>query len=86
MSYYVDPETVLSPKNTVSNVKVLYTTGVDGFSIAEVEWAGNPVLAIRWNGGEYPSNPLSRGIPVWFLLPDILELPIKSTISILNKF
>jgi len=69
---YTDPETVLSPKTSISNVRVLMNTGEDGWSVASLQWDGKDAIGIRWNGG--PQNPLgnpqSRGIATWFIAPD----------------
>jgi hypothetical protein len=41
-------------------------------------WDGDPVMALRWNGGSDDSrfpgigNPQSRGVPTWFVLPDVV--------------
>lgn len=56
------------------------------FSVAEVEWDGDPRIAIRWNVSENEWDdadkksgkvlckgmPTSHGVPVWFILPDVL--------------
>lgn len=52
---YRDPRTIYTPKNQISDVKVLYdgksgyNAGETGFSIARVTWNGNKTLAMRWN-------------------------------------
>lgn len=72
---YTDPRTVLSPKGSVKNLRVLHDGGESSWSLAEMEWDGTPVLGMRWNGGSNngaPSigNPQSRGVPTWFILPE----------------
>jgi hypothetical protein len=68
---YTDPESVLSPKGAVADLRVLLNTGEDGWAVASMQWNGEDALGIRWNG--HPGNPLgspqSRGIPTWFIVP-----------------
>lgn len=42
------------------------------WSLAVGEWDGQRRLAARWNGDDdHPKgNPVSRGMPTWFMLPD----------------
>jgi hypothetical protein len=82
MKYY-NPADVISPKEFVSNVRVLYDGKAEGISIAKINWSGNDCLAIRWNISrrewDEPKKikeevickgmPTSRGIPVWLVLP-----------------
>lgn len=72
--FFTNPENVLSPKANVQNVRVLSNTGEDGWSLAELFWDNRPVLGIRWNGGKSNplGNPQSRGVPMWFVLPDAI--------------
>ena len=60
------------------------TASPNHFSVATLDWDGCPCLAMRWNVGqrewddpEKQNNqkvcvgmPVSRGFPVWFVLPD----------------
>ncbi|REG88542.1 hypothetical protein [Flavobacterium aquicola] len=80
------PNTVISPKDNVSNIRVLIDTGNThgSFSVARIEWNGDDVLAVRWNINEkeatHPDKvsgkniclgePNSRGYSTWFVLPD----------------
>jgi len=68
---HTDPSAVQSPKEHVSDVLVIHNTGEDGWALAQLKWDGEPVLAVRWNGGEESplGNPQSRGIATWFVLP-----------------
>jgi hypothetical protein len=74
---YVDPKTVLSPKVSVSELRVVFDGGVSetdkpwsGWSLATLLWDGAPAAACRWNGeGEWIGTPSSRGLPTWFILP-----------------
>jgi hypothetical protein len=73
---YHDPKTVLSPKDRVKSVEVIYDKGpVDGsWSVAQIEWDGLPAVGIRWNGdsGNSKGTPQSRGNPAWFIVPEEL--------------
>lgn len=80
---YHDPHTVLSPRDFVSNVRVLHDGGVGSFSVALIEFEGVDCLAMRWNVARREEDdpvkisgqkicvgmPSSRGYPVWFVLP-----------------
>jgi hypothetical protein len=73
---YVDPAKVLSPKESVRRVRLLYDRGPGEWSVAEVDWNGKERVGIRWNGEEGETgvgNPQSRGHPTWFLLPEELQ-------------
>ena len=73
---YVDPQTVLAPRNRVGSVDVLYNSGPGqgSWSIARIEYDGIPDrIGIRWNGSDETDglgNPQSHGKPTWFVLPD----------------
>ena len=79
---YFDPNRVQSPKASVGkdSVKVVHNGGESqkddpwsGWSVAELEWDGHPSVGIRWNGnGNNVGNPQSRGVPTWFILPEIV--------------
>lgn len=78
---YIKPETVVSPKAAVANLNVLHNNG--GWSVAELNWEGEPALGLRWNGSDKESGcgtPQSRGIPTWFIVPDELVDAIKAAL------
>ena len=81
------PNSIFSPRDKITDVKELYRSQIDGgFSIARIIWDGNQCLGIRWNvsmreeGNPNKSNssikskgnPISRGYPTWFIIPDQL--------------
>lgn len=77
---YIDPSKVISPKSSVSAVRVIEDKKEGSFSIARLRYDQREELACRWNGGddEPSGHPNSRGIPTWFLIPpqmreDVLE-------------
>jgi hypothetical protein len=76
---FTSPETVLSPKDKVSDLRILVDTGEDGWSLADLRWEGTRRLGIRWNGNSSNriGNPQSRGIPTWFLVPQDAEAPLR---------
>jgi len=91
---YQDPGQVRSPKGAVSHLHVIYDGGEqtaesqwEGWSVAELEWYENPVLAIRWNGSttvegvSEVGNPQSRGNPTWFILPKPLHDAIQAELK-----
>jgi hypothetical protein len=71
---YIDPQTVVSPRNKVSRVKVLFDRGpVDySWSVARLTYDGQECIGIRWNGDEKESKkgvPLANAHPIWFIVP-----------------
>jgi hypothetical protein len=82
---YTPPNTVTSPRDCVSNINVIFDggTGSSPFSVAKLDWDGAPCIAMRWNVGQREWDdpeklnnqkvcagmPVSRGFPVWFVLP-----------------
>jgi hypothetical protein len=72
---YINPQTVVAPRNRISSVEILYNNGPDGWSVARLEFDGKECLGIRWNGGVQEQgigNPQSRGKPTWFVIPSDL--------------
>ena len=74
---YHDPHTVLSPKERVKSVDVVFDMGpVDGsWSVAEIDWDDSKAVGIRYNGDAVSSKglPQARGNPAWFIVPRELE-------------
>ena len=65
----VSPFTVKSPKAHWTLIDVIMTN--DEWSLALGEWDGRRRLACRWNGKDDElGNPMSRGVPTWFVMPD----------------
>ena len=95
MMNYKSPSLVISPQEFVSNVNVLFDGGIDSFSVAEMDWEGKHVYGIRWNVARREWDdadkvngikiclgmPTSRGISVWFVLPDVLISYINQIID-----
>jgi hypothetical protein len=91
---YKDPKSVLSPRDAVRKVDVIYDEGEEGVSVAKVQWYDKEVVGIRWNVAlrEWDNNekmagikecmglPTSRGYATWFILPEAL-LDNQSEIS-----
>ena len=83
---YPSPNTVISPQDYISNVRVIYDGGESSFSLARLDWEDEPRVAMRWNVArrewddpEKTSGrkkcvgmPSSHGYPVWFVIPDEL--------------
>jgi len=77
---YIPPEDVRSPREAgISNMRVLYNGGPSNpatddyrWSAATFEWYGEEALGVRWNGHSegMAGNPQSRGMPIWFIVPD----------------
>ena len=69
----VNPRDVMSPRSSWHLIDVLYEA--EHWSLAVGRWQEDgewrPVLAQRWNGrAGGKGNPVSRGFPTWFVLPD----------------
>lgn len=98
MRYY-NPSEVTSPRDHVSNVRVLFDGGVRSVSIAEIEWDGDDVFVMRWNVNNREWNdteklkdkkicvgmPSSRGYPVWFVIPAAQRRDIDDIINRLQS-
>lgn len=74
---YVKPQDVRSPKERWVLIEVVLEVSrrsldVSGWSLAVGEWDKKRCLAIRWDGDEErpKGNPVSRGVPTWFVLPN----------------
>jgi hypothetical protein len=74
---YHDPKTVLSPKERVKSVEVVYDAGPvpRSWSVAQLEWDNATAVGIRWNGDRESTKglPQARGNPTWFIVPPELE-------------
>lgn len=74
---YHDPKAVLSPKERVKSVEVVFDKGpVDqSWSVARLNWNDSTVVGIRWNGDSKSTKglPQARGNPTWFVVPKELE-------------
>jgi hypothetical protein len=86
---YCDPNTVLSPKERVRAVRVLYDRGPGpgSWSAAEVEWDNKSRLGIRWNGDDVSKvgSPQSRGNPTWFIVPDEIAVDVLKLVDTLKQ-
>lgn len=92
---YVNPLNVVSPRDCVSNVNVIFDGGEESFSIAEMDWEGTNAVGIRWNVAsrewddseklagkkECKGMPVSRTYPVWFILPAVSGSYIQQIIA-----
>ena len=82
---YYDPATVLSPKDKVKSVEVIYDSGpVEGsWSVAQITWGDKPAVGIRWNGDSNSQKgaPQARGNPAWFVVPDELQEAVLKAAS-----
>lgn len=77
---YIEPKAVVTPKNRVGSVNVIYNGGPGGWSMALLEFDGKEAVGIRWNGSEDTSgigNPQSRGRPTWFVVPSELDSLVR---------
>ena len=80
---YVDPQTVLTPRDRVRAVHVLYNSGPQNgwsWSVALLDFDGEEHVGIRWNGSDSEpgiGNPQSRGRPTWFVLPEPLATAVR---------
>ncbi len=87
---YTDPNTVLTPKGRIENLKVIFDGGENSWSLASMEWDGTAVLGMRWNGGMSNGNPTvgnpqSRGKPTWFVVPNEVGNVVKQMLVMSQK-
>jgi hypothetical protein len=85
----VPAHTVISPLRSLENLCVIHDGGagnaadpLSGWSCAMFDWEGDPVIGLRWNGGEGQPRgmPQSRGIPVWFIIPAPLAEMVRQLV------
>ena len=83
---YNEPKDVITPQTAVTNLYPIFDGGPWDYSLALMDWEGEPALGIRWNGGTeaksvgkqkiHPGNPQSRGYSTWFIVPKPFVIPI----------
>lgn len=72
---YINPVSVISPKDRLHNLQVIHDQGAGAWSLARFQWEGREgCLGLRWNGDERSGvgSPQSRGVPTWFMVPEEL--------------
>jgi hypothetical protein len=82
---YVEPQTVIKPKDRVKRVDVIYNSRSQSqqgwsWSVALLDFDDEERLGIRWNGKDDTpgkGNPQSHGQPTWFVVPDELAAVIR---------
>jgi hypothetical protein len=87
---YTDPQTVLSPKGRIKDLKVLFDGGENSWSLARMSWENTPIIGMRWNGGSNngkPSigTPHARGYATWFVLPSEVGDAIENMLRFNKK-
>ena len=72
----IRPHDVKSPKDHWVLIDVLIEN--HDWSLAAGEWDGERCLAARWNGDDKrpKGNPVSHGMPTWFVLPREFTEPL----------
>jgi hypothetical protein len=88
MSNYIFPQHVTSPKDRLSDVRVVCDSGQEGYAVAKIKWDGKEVIGMRWNGGGTSSpfpkgNPNARGKPTWFVVPAPFDQYVLMTAQLL---
>lgn len=82
---YHDPNTVLSPKDRISSLEVVFDAGpvAQSWSVARLTWENRPAVGIRWNGDKEnkKGTPQTRGNPTWFIIPGELEDAVLSAVN-----
>jgi hypothetical protein len=84
MAVYIPPSEVTSPRRQWSLISVLFDPREPGKCVLAIgRWDNRPVLAMRWNGtANSPiGNPQSRGLPTWFIVPEMYNEPLIATLS-----
>ncbi len=86
---YHDPRNVLSPKDKVESIEVVYDSGPveRSWSVVRLRWEGETAVGIRWNGDSESSKglPQVRGNPAWFILPHELESEVLDAAEELGR-
>jgi len=90
---YILPRQAVYPLGRVGRVTVIHDGGyynasnpLSGFSVAELIWDGEQVLAMRWNCSENPGVQrgfplLHGGLPGWFVVPEVFADGIRKQIT-----
>lgn len=77
---YIDPCTVVSPKNRIQDIEIVYDSGpTEGsWAVAKFLWDKEERVGVRWNGEPDTGvgTPQTRGVPTWFVLPEELALAV----------
>ena len=81
---YIKPQDVRSPKEHWALIDVAVET--PEWSVAIGEWNARRCLATRWNGDDLrpKGNPVSHGVPTWFVLPDEFIEPLLAALASKN--
>jgi len=85
---YVKPATVLSPRDSIEELQVLYDAGAGRWAAASMKWDGVDRLGLRWNGSDGQlgvGSPQSRGHPTWFIVPEELDGAVRLEVERLRK-
>jgi hypothetical protein len=95
---YIKPQDVLSPKDTIKSVSVLFDGGEydatdpwRGWSVAEIEeHSGLRRIGVRWNGNQSDADPSighpsGMGHATWFFVPRPLESIISAKVMALGE-
>lgn len=79
----MDPNSVVSPKSRIKNVRVIYTDKEDGFSIATLTLDGyKSRVALRWDGDDGSLGfPTSHGKATWFIIPKVIAMSFAKQID-----
>jgi len=86
---YLQPQSVISPKDRWKLIGVVYDLGENNSSVAYGEWDDELCLASRWNGsltGESSNkgNPISHFQPTWFVLPKFIAIATLKELLMLH--
>ena len=83
---YINPKTVLSPKEKIRNLRVIYDSGDGGWSLGKMIYENEEVIGIRWNGDEKTplGHPISNSHPVWFILPQDISKLVEAYATIMK--
>ncbi len=84
---YQNPVEVTSPTDYLKDHEVICNTGPGGWAVAIGLWDGGEAVLVRWNGSDdgSPSQPLSNGKPIWFVVPPELAMSVKEQALIMAE-
>ena len=86
---YLQPQSVISPKNRWKLIGVVYDLGENNSSVAFGEWDEDFCLTSRWNGSldverSNKGNPISNFQPTWFVLPKFIAMATLKELLMLH--
>ena len=82
----INPESVKYKK--IKNLKILFVSKTNSYSIASFDYEGQRKLGFRWNGNESKESlgtPSANGKPTWMIIPEDFLENLGSVLDIFRR-